>query len=128
MGTILVIDDNEGYRANIVEVLELKAYTTLEAENGRIGLHLIHQHSPDLILCDVDMPVMNGLEVLATVKADPMYAKIPFLLITGHCDEQMLKTSHDLGVAACLKKPTTVKELLTTITHFLKEEDPTLLS
>jgi CheY-like chemotaxis protein len=128
MGTILIIDDNKDYRAGLTELLTLEAHTALEAENGLIGLHLIHQHSPNLILCDVDMPVMNGLEVLATVKADPMYAKIPFLLITGHRDEQTLKTSHDLGVAACLTKPIAVKEFLTTVTQFLEDEDPTSLS
>ena len=127
MSTILIIDDNEDYRAGLVEVLALETHTTLEAENGLIGLQMIHEYSPNLILCDVDMPVMNGFEVLRTVKADPIHAKIPFLIITGHEDERMLKTSRDLGVEAYLTKPVAVPEFLSAIDHFLKVEDPTLL-
>ena len=123
MNTILVIDDNRDYRTDLVEILELEAYATLEAENGRIGLQMIHKHAPNLIVCDVDMPVMNGFEVLTTVKADPIYAKIPFLIITGHHDERMLKSSRDLGVEAYLIKPVAVTEFLSTVAHFLKVED-----
>lgn len=125
MNTILIIDDNADYRSNLVDLLELERYTTLQAENGQIGLRMIRQHSPNLILCDVDMPIMNGIEVLTTVKADPIYAKIPFLIITGHRDERMLKMSRDLGVEACLTKPITVTVFLSTIARILNESDPT---
>ncbi len=127
MNTVLIIDDNVDYRASLLEILEFEPYTTLEAENGLIGLQIIHQYSPNLILCDVDMPVMNGIEVLRTIKADPIYAKIPFFIITGHCDEQTLKTALDLGVEAYLTKPIAITEFLFTIDRFLKEKDPTLL-
>lgn len=125
MSIILVIDDNEDYRANLIEVLTLETHVTLEAENGLIGLQMLHQYSPDLILCDVDMPVMNGIEVLRTVKADPIFAKIPFLIVTGRNDEPALKTSLDLGVEAYLTKPVDTAEFLSTIAHFLKEKDST---
>jgi len=127
MSTILVIDDDKDYRAGFTEVLELEDYTILEAENGLIGLQMIHRYSPNLILCDVDMPVMNGIEVLRAVKADPTYANIPFLIVTGHRDERTLKTSLDLGVEAYLTKPIAVTELLSTIDHFLKEKDSAIL-
>jgi CheY-like chemotaxis protein len=127
MNTVLVIDDNADYRASLIEILALELHTTLEAENGQVGLRMIRQYSPNLIVCDVDMPVMNGIEVLRTAKADPIYAKIPFLIITGHRDEQTLKTSLDLGVEAYLTKPIAVTEFLSTIDHFLKEKDPPLL-
>ena len=123
MNPILIIDDSADYRANLVDLLELECYTTLQAENGQIGLQMIRQHSPDLIICDVDMPVMDGIEVLTTVKADPTYAKIPFLIITGHRDERFLKISRDLGVEAYLTKPITVTDFLSTIARFLNEND-----
>lgn len=127
MSKILVIDDNEDYRAGFIQVLEFEAYTILEAENGLIGLQMIREHSPNLILCDVDMPVMNGIEVLTAVKADPIYAKIPFLIITGHHDERTLKKSRDLGVEAYLTKPLAIPDFLFTVDQFLKEKDSTML-
>jgi CheY-like chemotaxis protein len=127
MRTILIIDDNESFRASLVEILALELHTTLEAENGQIGLRMIRQDTPDLIVCDMDMPVINGFEVLRTAKADPIYARIPFVMLTGHRDEQALKASRDLGVEAYLSKPIAVTEFLSAIGHFLKDKDPALL-
>ena len=79
MNTILVIDDNEVYRQSLIQVLKLESYYTLEAEHAQIGLEMIELYTPNLIVCDVDMPLMNGLEVLETVKADPIAAKMPSL-------------------------------------------------
>jgi CheY-like chemotaxis protein len=67
MSAVLVIEDNREYR----EILQLENYLTVTAANGLIGLQKLQEHSPNLIVCDVDMPVMNGLEVLRIVKADP---------------------------------------------------------
>ena len=121
MNTILIIDDNKDYRTNLMEILKFENYATLEAENGQIGLQMIHQHSPNLILCDIDMPVMNGIEVLKTAKADPVLAKIPFLMVTGSSDEQTLKASRDLAVEAYLTKPISIPEFLSTVAYFLFE-------
>ena len=119
MKKVLIIDDNADYSISIIEILELESYLTLEADNGQIGLRMIRQHSPNPSACDVDMPVMNGIEVLKEVKADPVFARIPFLIITGHRDEQTLKTSRALSVEAYLIKPIAIPELLSTIAYFL---------
>ena len=119
MITILVIDDNEAYRATLLEVLELESYLVLEAENGLMGLRMIQQYSPNLILCDVDMPVMNGLELLGNVKANPLLASIPFIMMTGHSAELTRTVAQGLGEAAYLIKPITIAELLSTIASFL---------
>ena len=155
MSTILIIDDNESYRASLVEILALELHTilyqvglkesskiipflrytakftrllfaqlVLEAENGQIGLLMIRQDTPDIIVCDMDMPIINGFEVLRTAKADPIYARIPFVMLTGHRGEQALKASRELGVEAYLSKPVAVTEFLSTIGHFLKDKDP----
>lgn len=127
MTTILVVDDDSGYRENILEILEFENYETLEAENGLVGLHLIRQHSPNLVVCDVDMPEMNGIEVLRTIKTHPVYAKIPFIVTTGRTDELTKYTAYKLGAAAYLIKPIASPELLSTVDHFLKESHRVLL-
>lgn len=120
MNTILVIEDNKTYRQNLIEVFELENYATLEAENGLIGLHMIQRHLPDIILCDIDMPVMNGIEVLRHVKADPFFAKIPFIISTGSSDGFDLKTAQELGAASYLTKPAKITDVLETIVYLLE--------
>lgn len=120
MNTILVIEDNKTYRQNLIEVFELENYATLEAENGLIGLHMIQRHLPDIILCDIDMPVMNGIEVLRHVKADPFFAKIPFIISTGSSDGFDLKTAQELGAASYLTKPVKITDVLETIVYLLE--------
>jgi CheY-like chemotaxis protein len=118
MNTILVVDDNADYREILAEALRLEPFKILEAENGQIGLKKFHDYSPDFIICDVDMPVMTGIEVLTTVKSDPINAKIPFCIITGRRDEQLMKTSGDLGVVAYLTKPISISEVLAIIANW----------
>ena len=119
MNTILVIDDNHDYRTDLMEILKFENYATLGAENGQIGLEMIRQHSPSLIICDVDMPVMNGIEVLKTAKTDPKFAKIPFLIVSGSIDKITRNSSHDLAAEAYLAKPIDIPEFLSTIVGFL---------
>jgi len=64
MPTILIIDDNNDYRTNVADHLRLENYITLEAENGLVGMQMIRHYLPDMILCDVDMPLMDGIDVL----------------------------------------------------------------
>lgn len=123
MNTILIIDDNEEYRADIMEVLEFENYAALGAENGLIGLQMIRQHSLNLILCDIDMPGMNGIDVLRAVKADPSYAKIPFIVASGRNDDLTRQIVSDLGADLYLTKPVRITEFLTTIVHFLQENN-----
>jgi CheY-like chemotaxis protein len=120
MNTILVIEDNEDYREGLVQVLKSESYRVLDAKNGLIGLEMIQLYTPNLIVCDLDMPMMNGLEVLRAVKADPFVANIPFLILTGHSDKQSLNSSRDLGVEAYLNKPIAIPEFLAAIASFLK--------
>ena len=71
MKTIMIIDDNKNYRVHLKRLLTLEDYATLEAEDGLLGLDAIHKYSPHLILCDMDMPVMDGMEVLRSVMELP---------------------------------------------------------
>jgi signal transduction histidine kinase len=78
---ILTIDDEKLIRNSFKAILEDNGYEVIQAENGQIGLEKIREHRPDLILCDLQMPKMNGLEVVRTVKAE--FEKIPILMVSG---------------------------------------------
>lgn len=119
MHTVLIIDDDHALRSNCRELLELETYQILEAENGLIGLNMMRQYLPDIVICDIEMPVMNGLELLRTVKSDLEFAKIPFVMVSGQNDEHTMKSAHDLGVSAYLTKPFIIETFLSTIVHYL---------
>lgn len=118
MQTILVIDDDNDYRSGLREILELELYLTLEAENGLVGWRMIQQHSPNLVICDVDMPIMNGFEVLKTVKSTSAFANIPFVIVSGQ-DEQTLTSAFKLGAEVVLQKPVDITVLLSAIDPYL---------
>ncbi len=121
MQTILLIDDNEVYRSALVEILQFENYMALEAPDGSIGLNTIRQHMPDLIFCDLDMPVMNGVELLKTIKADPKCARIPFVISTGRNDEIMIRTALELGASSFLPKPINITRFLALIRQLLQD-------
>ncbi len=112
------------YRTNLAEILEFENYHTVEAENGLEGVQVIRQILPDLIICDVDMPVMDGIDVLKTVKNNPIYAKIPVVVATGRADTLTIQTLLDLGADSYLTKPVTISLFLATIRTFFGNSTP----
>jgi CheY-like chemotaxis protein len=112
MQTILIVEDNKDYRVNLAELLQQELYYTLEAENGRIGLTMIGDNLPDLILCDIDMPIMTGVEMLVLMKQDSRIAGIPIIFITGHSDERTRKQVKGLGADLCLAKTVSMDDLI----------------
>lgn len=124
MHKILVIDDNKGYRTDLMEILGFENYVPYGAENGLIGLQMIRQHSPHLIVCDADMPIISGFEVLRMVKADPVLSKIPFILCTGREDYLSVKLARALGVDSYLTKPFSISRFLAMIVSLLREYLP----
>jgi two-component system sensor histidine kinase/response regulator len=122
MQTILVIEDEEAVRANILELLEAEDFEALAAENGEIGVQLAQQHIPDLIICDVRMPGMDGYEVLKRVREDAATAAIPFIFLTAHSDKTDLRRGMELGADDYLTKPCTPTELLQAIAARLTKQ------
>jgi len=112
MQTILIVEDNKDYRANLADLLQQELYYTIEAENGRIGLAMIGDNLPDLILCDIDMPIMTGVEMLVLMKQDSKIAGIPIIFITGHTDELTRKHVKGLGADLCLAKTVSMDDLI----------------
>lgn len=121
MEKILVIEDEPGVRENLAEILQLAQYEVVLAADGIEGIECARQHRPDLIICDVMMPKMDGFEVLETLQADPELATIPLIFLTAMADIQNLREGMDLGADDYLTKPFELNELLISISSRLRK-------
>lgn len=116
---VLVVDDNADMRAYIHKLLE-KDYQTVLAPNGREALDVIEKSMPNLIISDIMMPVMDGIELLQILKNDPVKKRIPVLLLSARAGEEAKIEGYDLGADDYLVKPFSAKELLARIQSQLR--------
>lgn len=121
MKTILVIEDEPRIQDDIIDILELADYRVLCARNGVEGVLLAFTESPDLILCDVIMPEMDGYAVREILNESPEIEQVPFILVTAQAGRQDFKRSVELGVNYYLSKPFTPKDLLKAVNSNLVE-------
>ncbi len=119
MKTVLVIEDNKEIRENTCELLELKGYDVISAVNGKIGLALAKEKLPDIVLCDIMMPEINGYEVFASLKEDAETANIPFVFVTASVERSEVETGLGMGADGYIRKPFDSKELFETISNCL---------
>ncbi|HBL14592.1 MAG TPA: GGDEF domain-containing response regulator [Cyanobacteria bacterium UBA11162] len=122
MKTILVIEDEELVRENILEFLDAEGLEGIGAENGRIGINLAKTMMPDLILCDVMMPELDGYGVLMALRQDPSMAAIPFIFLTAKAAKADFRQGMELGADDYLSKPFTRAELLGAIKSRFKKQ------
>ncbi|HEX2912916.1 MAG TPA: response regulator [Chloroflexia bacterium] len=115
MAKILVIEDDTYVRSNLLTLLEVENYECHGAENGLIGLQKVRELNPDLIICDVMMPELDGYEVLKNLRADTKIASIPFIFLSAKADKQAIDFAMKLGANDYVTKPFTRKELLSAI-------------
>ena len=115
MTVVLIIEDEAPLREQIVELLNFEGFGTLAAQNGRIGVDQARQHSPDVIVCDVSMPEMDGYEVLLELRKQPATSKIPFIFLTARASRSFMRHGMELGADDYLTKPFTNNELLAAI-------------
>ena len=115
MHTILVIEDDPQVQSLIVDTLESSGYQVLSAENGKVGFELARARLPDLILCDVQMPVMNGYATLEMLQKNLATATIPFIFLTGVSDNQHVRQGMELGADDYVTKPFKLSELLAAV-------------
>ena len=108
MTKILVIEDNNLMREIVLEILESRGFEVVGAENGQVGIQLAIAQIPDLILSDVRMPELNGLQVFAVLRAHPATASIPFIFMTASDMEK----ARALKADGYLQKPCSVAEML----------------
>jgi len=123
MKKILVIEDNTEVRENLCEILELANYTTYQAENGKLGVALAKEHIPDLILCDVMMPVLDGFGVLHIINRDAKLRHIPFMFLTAKSEKSDFRKGMGLGADDYITKPFDELELMSAIEMRLKKSE-----
>ena len=112
---ILVTDDDAKLRRQFRALLELEGYEIIEARNGREGVELARRERPDLMICDVTMPEMNGHRVLETLRNEPETAHLPFIFLTGWGEREDLRTGMNLGADDYLVKPIDPAELIAAV-------------
>jgi two-component system alkaline phosphatase synthesis response regulator PhoP len=123
MKTILVIEDETQIRDNIAEILELAEFDVITAADGRIGVELAKSHHPDLIICDVMMPELDGYGVLENLRQSPYTATIPLIFLTARVERSDQRQGMNLGADDYLTKPFEPDELLMTIESRLKRQE-----
>jgi signal transduction histidine kinase len=123
MSLILVIEDEEHIRNNICEILTYENYAVIQAPNGLTGVQLAAEHRPDLVLCDVLMPGLNGWDVLLELRSNAATANVQFVFLTALADRANARKGMSHGADDYLPKPFTHKELLDTVSTRLKRSD-----
>lgn len=118
---ILLIEDNNEIRENTAEILELANYKVSTAENGKIGVELALKEKPDLIICDIMMPVLDGYGVLHLLNKNPDLASIPFIFLTAKAERSDFRRGMEMGADDYITKPFTDIELLNAIDSRLKK-------
>jgi CRP/FNR family cyclic AMP-dependent transcriptional regulator len=121
MKKILLIEDNENIRENTAEILELANYKVYKAENGKIGVEVALQEKPDLIVCDIMMPVLDGYGVLHLLHKHPEVQHTPFIFLSAKAEREDLRRGMELGADDYLSKPFEGTELLNAIESRLKK-------
>lgn len=120
--TILVIEDNPVMLENIVGILELAHYAVLKASTGKTGVNLAHDKHPDLIICDVVLPEIDGFGVLHLLRKDATTADIPFIFLSGRANRTDIRKGMNLGADDYLTKPFDGLELLNAIELRIKKK------
>jgi len=115
MSKILIIEDNLEVRENTAEILELAQYKVITAENGKTGVELAIQGKPDLIICDIMMPVLDGYGVLHMLSKNPETAAIPFIFLTAKSEKSDYRKGMELGADDYITKPFDDTQLLNAI-------------
>lgn len=120
---VLVIEDNNDIRENIAEILELAGYEVYEASNGLVGVEEAIRHVPDIILCDIMMPELDGYGVLSLLTSHLETESIPFIFLTAKAERNDLRRGMESGADDYLTKPFDDRELLTAIESRLRKKE-----
>lgn len=115
MKKILVIEDQPQMRKNLTTILEMENFQVISAENGRRGVEMAKAEAPDLVLCDVMMPELDGFAVLRALRESPSTATLPLIFLTAKGDKLDQRTGMNLGANDYLTKPVSREDLLAAI-------------
>jgi len=121
MSLILIVEDNEKNLKLVRDVLQVKGYQTIEARNGEDGVKLARERTPDLVLMDIQLPGMSGIDALKALRADAATARLPVVAITASVMQQDRQQIVSAGFDGFIEKPVNLKNLLETVQGALKE-------
>jgi two-component system cell cycle response regulator DivK len=124
MSLILIVEDNEKNLKLVRDVLQVKGYETLEAGTAEDGLKIASERKPDLILMDIQLPGMNGIDALKALRADPATARIPVVAITASVMQQDRAQIVSAGFDGFIEKPVNLKNLFDTVQQAVQKGRP----
>jgi len=119
---LLIVDDQVGIRILLLEVFSTEGYETFQAANGRAALEIVRLHAPDLVLLDMKIPGMDGLEILKKIKE--MNRDIKVIMMTAYGELDMIKEATELGALMHFTKPFDIDELRVAVNLQLSDEGP----
>ena len=123
MSLILIVEDNEKNLKLVRDVLQVKGFSTLEAGTAEDGIQLAREHKPDLILMDIHLPGISGIEALKVLRADAATAAIPVIAVTASVMQQDRKQITEAGFDAYVGKPINLKEFLDAVRAALERKE-----
>jgi two-component system response regulator (stage 0 sporulation protein F) len=119
---VLIVDDQTGIRVLLVEVFNSEGYETYQASSGKLALKIVREVKPDLVLLDMKMPGMDGLEILKHIKSiDP---DIKVIMMTAYGELDMIKEATELGALMHFTKPFDIDELRIAVNRQLRKDSP----
>jgi len=124
MSLVLIVEDNEKNMKLLRDVLQAKGHATLEAGTGEDGIRIARERHPDLVLMDIRLPGMSGIEALAALRADAGTVAIPVIAITASVMQQDRRQIMDAGFDGYIGKPIAVREFLAEVTKALGGAGP----
>ena len=122
MSLILIVEDNEKNMKLVRDVLQVKGYATIEAGTGEDGVRLALEHRPDLVLMDIQLPGISGIDALRALRADPATATIPVIAVTASVMQQDRSMITEAGFDGYIGKPLDLKPFLETVRATLAGE------
>lgn len=114
---ILVVDDSGTVRQQVTMALKQAGFSTVEACDGLDGIEKVTNNSIDMVICDVNMPNMNGLEMVEAVKGKPEHSALPVIMLTTEGQPSLIKRAKDAGAAGWIVKPFDAAQLIATAKH-----------
>lgn len=121
MSTILIIEDNDKNLKLARDVLQVKGYATIEATTGEDGVRLAQEHLPDLVLMDIHLPGINGIDALRALRANASTSQIPVIAVTASVMQQDRKLITDAGFDGYVGKPIALREFLEAVRKALDQ-------
>jgi two-component system, cell cycle response regulator DivK len=122
MSLILIVEDNDKNLKLVRDVLQVKGYATIEAGTGEDGVRLAIEHRPDLVLMDIQLPGISGIDALRALRADPATATIPVIAVTASVMQQDRSMITEAGFDGYIGKPLDLKPFLETVRATLARE------